>query len=166
MSSGEVDDQASEHGQRPITGRLTLAEDDIGQELAQLWSTVRQGNEQVLQWRDAVPVAHQLTEAKDFFKPLAQETVVGRQPAGAETGIERAGHVGGRDPARFEGVVDALAGERIDQAGRLADQQRALGKRRRAQKIDADGVALERSNLACPAGGTPCDSAGKFGVRA
>src|SRR5215831_12463561 len=53
----------------------------------------------------------------------------------------------GRDLAGFERVVDALTGEWIDQPGRLADQQRSLGKRGRLEKVHANRVAPGRAVL-------------------
>src|SRR5258708_5664817 len=148
-TSDEVHKQASEHGGRPVAARLALAEDNVRQKLAQLWPTIGERHQQVGQRRLAIPVANPFAEAKDLFEAGVQLRVVLGEVGGREIiRFEGTHEMLGRDLARLQGIVDAFARQWIDEPGGFTDQQGALGKRRRTQKIDADRIALERSSLA------------------
>ena len=97
----------------------------------------------------AVPVADPFAELEDLLKAGVEQGVVCRQAFGGElTLLKQVHQVFRGQSSGLQRVVDAFAGERIDQAGRFADQQRPLCTGRGPQKVSADRVALDRPEAA------------------
>src|SRR2546423_8898883 len=120
-SSEEVQQQTGEHFQRAKAGWLALTQDNGSEQLAQLGMTIRERDQHIQQWRLAVPVADVLAEAEHFREPLVQRCVIRAWIYVALQQVLRG------DLARLECVVNALAGEWVDQAGGFSHQQGPLG---------------------------------------
>src|SRR5207302_3916077 len=96
----QVDQESGGHSSGSVAARLALAKDDIGQQLPQLWSPIRQRYEQVQQRRLTVPVPNPFTEAKDLVEPRVEQAVVRVDPRLVDTAFVRAEDVLGRHQPR------------------------------------------------------------------
>src|SRR5919202_3155195 len=147
--AGEVEGESGEHGSGAVAARLALAENDVRQQLPQLGSAIGHRHQDIQDPRLAVPIADPLAEAKELVEARVQQRVVLAEPLGREIAcLEQPRQVACRHEPGLERVVDAFAGQRVDQAGSLADQQGPFAKGGRPQERRAYRIALHRPDAA------------------